>query len=163
MLKKYGQSCRMVMAAMLVALSIIVPMRSSFAGSSDIQETINSQITLPGPFAVVDAWMTHIRTRARDDAFLLLSDQQHKKFDDSARIFMNTLRLTQHAIYNHETYQLLTPVTQNLSDQSTLIKIQLLSRDGVETLGILRVLRVNGDQWKIDGITVLSAGRPRDA
>lgn len=161
--RKQYFSCPILITAIVMSLSILIPIRSPCADSPDIHQHVKNQIILPGPFAVIDTWMAHVRTRSREDAFLLLSNKQHEKFDNSARVFMNTLRLTQQAIYNHETYRLLTPITQSMSDSSAIIKIQLRSRDGIETLGILRVLRINNHQWKIDGITVLSAGRPRDA
>ncbi len=119
---------------------------------------------LSGPLLAIDQLLTHVRARDRVHAFSLLSAAQHEKYKGNAENFMKNLRLMYHAVYDHQVYRILTPVTSGADDSpSMLVKIQLVNHSGDETLGVVHVIQKEKGIWEIDGIIIFSNDRARDA
>ena len=137
------------------------------AGTSGESTATNAALApqpdLNGPFQVLDEWLKFVRARDHNRAFALLSTALHDKYQKNDRVFMNTVRLTQHALYDHESYRLLTPVTQKVSGDQMMVKIQWIDRNGHETLGLIHMIEGPDGAWRVDGVTVLDNGQARDA
>jgi pyridoxal/pyridoxine/pyridoxamine kinase len=77
---------------------------------------------------------------------------------------MKSLRVLHHAIYDHVSYRILTPVLQDSGDKTeAVIKIQLVNHKGQESFGVIRMIREDHKSWEIDGFTIIPDDDGRNA
>lgn len=132
------------------------------SGQQEIIATATSVKT--SPEGAIEAFLSAIRTRDKNGVLAGLTAAAADKLGGATdpRVVMNTLRLTRHALYDHDHYRLVEPVAATASTEATQIrKVQLFDRDGEITLVLLRLVRDNGQIWRIDGLTLVAGSDER--
>lgn len=122
---------------------------------------VSDEIIYTSPDQVIEGFLSAIRKRDRAGVVDALTPSAHEHLGGAnPRVIMNTLRLTRHALYDHDHYTLLEPLATNVSagpegEGSQIRRVQLFDRDGGVTLMIVRLVSTAGT-WQIDGLTVIA-------
>lgn len=99
---------------------------------------------------------------ARDGAaaLALMDPLRQGDYALNAALYMKNMRLYQHALYNHETFRVLS--TEQDGDIA-IHKIELRARDGALSLAIFRLRQQPDGTWRVDHIGVIDQTGDRGA
>lgn len=109
---------------------------------------------------VVAKALRALHDRNTTAAFVLLTEQQQTGFQHDATLYLKSLRLNQHALYDHNTFRVLDTEHQG---NVAIHKVELIARDGHTALAIFRLLQQGNGVWRIDRIGIVDAADERDA
>lgn len=119
------------------------------------------------PKAQIEQFMSAVRLRNHQGVVEALTPRIASFFADgtgSPRVVMNTIRLQNQAIYNHNRYQVIEDVSSPRSQEDMQIhKVQIFDRNGVSALVLFRLVHTAGQGWHIDGWTLIGGSDTRGA
>lgn len=101
-----------------------------------------------------------LQLRDAASAFALLTPARQAALDNNARLYVKMVRLTQHALYNHQSFRVL---DTNVDGNSAIHKIQLRDHHGQETLAIIHLLQQADGSWRIDKAALIPHGDDKGA
>jgi Domain of unknown function (DUF4864) len=109
---------------------------------------------------VVAQALKALQDRKGDIALAFMTDKQQNSFRRDAAFYLRTLRLHQHALYDHHTFRVLATEHQGIV---AIHKIELKSRDGRTALAIFRLIQQDDGVWRIDHVGIVDDTDERGA
>ncbi len=154
----HGPSPLLSLGLLLVALAAFI--LSSTRQDARADEKAASSAPTGNVQEVIGQQLDAIRTRDAERAFALTMGALHEKYADAAK-FLEDLRFTHRALYNHSRFRFLDQIP--LAD-GLLQKVEIEDgKSGHEpVLMIYRLRRDEAGHWRIDSFTVLDEDGGKD-